>query len=83
MCPFDDVPLDFNEMQEYGFISIGNVEGSIQCNNQEFGDPAKGFQKQCYCETQKEPQVKRCAGEDGTCKCNGGNVFFGTLEADG
>jgi hypothetical protein len=43
MCPFDDVPLDFNEMQEYGFVSMGVVEGSIQCNNMEFGEVAPGF----------------------------------------
>lgn len=27
--------------------------------------------------------MKRCATQDGTCKCNGGNVFYGLLEVEG
>lgn len=69
-------------MKEYGFVSK-NVEGAIGCNSMEFGDPVKGANKQCFCEQNEYPQVKRCATQDGTCKCNGGNVFFGLLEVDG
>jgi hypothetical protein len=81
-CPFDDTPLNYIEMRDYGFTSR-QVEGTIMCGNNEFTDPAQGFPKQCFCEPDQEPQVKRCAGEDGTCKCNKGNVFYGLVEVDG
>lgn len=81
-CPFDDVPLGYIEMRDYGFNSR-QIEGTIKCNNAEFGDPARGVAKQCFCEPDQEKQVKRCAGQDGMCKCNKGNVFFGLVEVDG
>lgn len=51
--PVDNAPLEFNDMKDYGYISI-TVDGSIQCSNGEFGDPAPGFAKQCFCEPEKE-----------------------------
>lgn len=43
-CPFDMVPIDFMEMQEFGFSSR-TVEGSIGCNSFEFSDPHHGSKK--------------------------------------
>jgi hypothetical protein len=65
-------------MKDYSFVTR-EVEGSIQCGNREFPDPVPGKEKQCFCEQNNQPQVKRCASEDGSCQCNGGNVFFGTI----
>lgn len=52
-CPFDETPLNYIEMRDYGFNSR-QIEGTIMCNNAEFGDPAKGFAKQCFCEPDQE-----------------------------
>lgn len=70
------------EMQEFGYSSR-TVDGSIGCNNFEFSDPAHGAVKQCFCEADQQPQVKRCAMQDGNCKCNGGNIYFGLVESEG
>lgn len=70
------------EMKDYSYVSR-QVDGAIPCGNMEFGDPIRGASKQCFCEADAQPQVKRCATQDGTCRCNGGNVFFGLLEVDG
>lgn len=40
-CPFDDAPLDFMEMKDFGFVSR-QVDGAIGCNSFEFGDPVRG-----------------------------------------
>ena len=70
------------EMMDSGYSSR-TVEGSIACNNQEFGDPVHGQKKQCFCEANLEPKVKRCALEGGTCSCANGNVFLGLLSEEG
>jgi hypothetical protein len=70
------------EMQDFGYSSR-DVQGGIGCNSFEFQDPAHGAEKQCFCEANTAPQVKRCASQDGTCTCHGGNIYFGLLELDG
>jgi hypothetical protein len=81
-CPFDKVPIDFMEMQEFGFSSR-TVEGSIGCNSFEFSDPHHGSKKQCFCEADQTPQVKRCSMQDGNCKCKNGNIYYGLVESEG
>ena len=81
-CPYEGEALGLGEMKDYNFVSR-QVEGSIACNNYEFGDPTPGHPKACFCEPDNRPQVKRCAADGGDCTCRGGNVFYGLLEVDG
>lgn len=67
-----------------------NIEGSIGCNNDVFGDPNYGVFKECVCvenadqalsriklEENGENKAKRyCAEEGGQCEC-GGKVWYG------
>ena len=55
-------------------------KGSIDCTTAEFGDPAIGKKKQCFCERPKPPsplpKATKCGDEGELCKCNG-QVYMG------
>jgi len=66
---------------KYGFASK-EAFGTVKCSTEEFGDPAFGHSKQCFCESETpEPEVERCALEsDKTdCVCVG-KVYYGQVE---
>jgi len=56
-------------------------KGAIECSNAQFGDPAVGQKKQCFCERPKPPaplpkNVTKCGDEGEMCKCKG-TVYMG------
>ena len=78
---FSKKEVGFDDMMRYGFAQR-EAFGSIKCTTDEFGDPAPGQAKQCFCEaeTPAEP-VERCAleSEKTDCVCLG-KVYYGQLE---
>ena len=78
---FTKKEIGFEDMMKYGFAQKESF-GSIKCSTNEFGDPANGHHKQCFCESENpEPEVERCALEsDKTdCVCIG-KVYYGQKE---
>jgi hypothetical protein len=61
---------------------IKEVNGSIGCNNLELGDANPGQPKQCFCQGEQKPTVKRCGLEGEDCRCDG-TAYFGKLEVEG
>ena len=78
---FSKKEIGFDDMMKYGFAQKESF-GPIKCSTSEFGDPASGHLKQCFCESETpEPEVERCALEsDKTdCVCVG-KVYYGQVE---
>lgn len=78
---FSRKEIGFEDMMKYGFAQR-EAFGSIKCTSAEFGDPASGHAKQCFCESETpEPEVERCAleADETECVCMG-KVYYGQLE---